>query len=235
MQFTSLPENYFFATGKKLIDVSKTWIFDHNPYVVRGEKPEKTVELWNFGPTQYPWPKPREHVYQSNAEIWAQVFKTKPTLIRPRLYRFEEYPFELRDTILFQTHGKSHGVMPDHIIDHVIRKYGATGKLFHVGLDSDPDLGIPKITTPTLWDLAQVISKARIFIGVDSGPAWIAACYPDVVVKKVRLRNVHGSKPFEDWVPLEISNIHSHWDDRAFMVYNKFEDDVGFTLSYRKL
>lgn len=235
IQFTSLPENYFRATGKKLVDVSRSWIFDHNPFVDRENKAEKTTELWNFGPRQYEWPRPRKGVYQSNAEIWARAFGVAPTLIRPRLYKFEEFPFEKRELILFQTHGKSHGVMPDHVIDHVIKKYKPTNRLYHIGLPNTPDYGIPKISTPTLWDLAEIISQARMLIGPDSGPAWIAACYPDVIVKKVRLRNVHGSKPFDEWVPLEIDNHHSHWDDRAFMVHNKFEDDIGFTMSYRKL
>jgi hypothetical protein len=46
IQFSSVPENYFIATGKKLYDVSKPWFFDHNPYVTRElTKPlEKTIE-----------------------------------------------------------------------------------------------------------------------------------------------------------------------------------------------
>lgn len=234
VQFSSLPENYFRATGQKLVDVSRAWIFDHNPFVVRGVTPEKAVELWNF-PKKWEWPRPRAAVYQSNAEIWSRLFGATPALIRPRLYRYEDFPYHEREMILFQTHGKSHGTMPDYVIEHVLKKYGPTKRLYHVGLPSDPDYGIPKIKTPTLWDLVAVISRAQMLIGPDSGPAWIAACYPDVLVKKVRLRNVHGYKPFDEWVPLEIDNIHSHWDDRAFMVYNKFEDDIGFTMTYRKL
>ncbi len=237
MQFTSLPENYFRATGEKLIDVSKSWVFDHNPFVQRDVEASKVTELWNFGPKQYEWPKPRPapSVYTSNAEIWASLFGAKTILNRPRLYRFENVPFEERDYILLHTHGRSHGTMPDHIVDHVINKYKPTRKLYHVGLPSDPSYGLPKIATPTLWDLASLISRARMFIGVDSGPSWVAAAYPDVVIKKVRLKTVHGEKPLSEWVPLEMDNIHSHWDDRLFQIYNASEDDVTFTASYKKI
>lgn len=245
LQFSSLPENYFRATGKRLFDVSRPWIFDHNPYVVRELDPKRdgavtvTKELWNF-PQIDPWANPRTFktdptVYLSNAEVTAARFKVPVVLNRPRLYRHEVYPFELRTQILLHTNGKSHGQMPEKIIDHVIKKYGRTGNLFHIGLPSDPDLGIPKIETKTFWDLAEVISKARMFIGVDSGPSWIAACYPDVVAKKVRLRSVHGQKSFHEWVPLEIGNLHSHWDDRIFQICNPTEDDLGAFPSYKRL
>ncbi len=241
LQFSSLPENYFRATGEKLLDVSRSWIFDHNPFVVREttEPIESTFTLWNF-PQVDPWVNPRIYktdpaVYLSNAEVTASRLGVPVVLNRPRLYRFEDYPFEKREMILFHTNGKSHGQLPDHIIDHVITKYKKTGQLYHVGTPSDPDFGIPKIETKTFWELAEVISKARMFIGCDSGPSWVAACYPDVVAKKVRVRQVHGQKEMKDWIPLEIANIHAHWDDRIFQICNPTEDDLGAFPSYRRL
>lgn len=245
LQYSSLPENYFRATGLKLLDMSRPWFWDFNPYVIRDDEatPEKVIDLWNW-PHKYEWPRPqldKEHgkrpdVYLTNAEIWASLLGVKhPTLARPRLYRFENYPFEKREWILFHPFGKSHGAMPDYMIEHVIKKYGPTYQLYQVGLSSDPDLGIPRLYTENLWSLAEVISKARLFIGIDSGPAWIAACYPDVQVKKVRVRVVNGQRPYCGWVPLEIDNFHSHWDDRAFQVFTTTDDDCGFMLSWKKL
>lgn len=242
LQFSSLPENYYQATGNRLIDVSRPWFFDFNPFVVRDGRnhlkavPEKVIEMWNFSPKQFDWPVPKERdakVYLSNAEIWAGVFNVPASLNRPRLYMHEDYPFKDREIILLHTHGKSHGVMPDHVITHVLKKYGPTKQLYHIGPKDTPDLRIPKIGTATLWDLAAVISKARMLIGVDSGPSWIAACYPDVVVKKLRTKPV--AERFKNWVPLEIGNIHSHWDDRCHQIFNPSEQDVGFTSSYRKI
>lgn len=237
LQFSSVPENYYRATGKMLVDVSEHWFFDHNPYVARKTEPElPVVELWNFGPTQRPWPRPRAEgkpqVYLSTAEIGATIMGVVPKLIRPRLYRFEDYPFSKRETILLHTSGRSHGPMPKHIVDHVLHKYSGL-PLMQVGLPDEPHIGIPKIVTETLWDLAEVISKARMFIGVDSGPSWVAACYPDVISKKVRTKP--ALEEFPNRIPLNIDDVHSHWDDRLFQIYNVSEDDCGFTQSYKKL
>lgn len=236
IQFSSLPENFFRLTGEKLIDVSKPWFFDHNPYVIRDEEPDRIVQLWNF-PKLYDWPKPRSSVYLSNAELHCAVMGiSNPPLNRPRLYLFEDYEFRNREMILFQPFGKSHGALPDHVIKHVIDKYQSTGLLFQIGLPSDPSLGMRRITTPSLWDLASLISRSRMVICPDSGPAWIAACYPDVVVKKIRTQFQGGYCEPEEWVPLDVNNCHSHWDDASlFRIYNCFEDDVGFTSSYKKI
>jgi len=242
IQFSSIPENYFRATGQKLFDVSKCWIFDHNPFVVRsidGVVVERTIELWNF-PQIRPWRNPRKYpkdptVYLSNAEAMASCLEIPIVLNRPRLYFKEDFPFHERKKILFHPKGKSHGILPHHIIEHVINKYKPTGELYQIGLKDDPDFGIPKIETKDVWELAEVISQSRMLIGADSGPSWVAACYPDVIVKKVRTRVVHGQKEPKDWVPLEINNVHSHWDDRLFSIHNPTEDDLGAFPSYRRL
>lgn len=245
LQYSSLFENYFNAKGQKLIAMDRHWFLEYNPYVVHFEPesmsiPTKIMQMWNFSPTQYQWPIPRRTeqrpaVYLSNAEIWASLFDVPVVLNRPRLYRFEDFPFDERQLILLHTNGVSHGHMPAHIVDHIFRKYGQSGNLVRVGNPKDglyPD--IPIIQTPTLWDLASIISQARMFIGMDSAPSWIAACYPDVVVKKIRTKPNPPSM-FGDWVPLEIRNIHSHWDDRCHMIFNTSEQDIGFTYSYRRI
>jgi hypothetical protein len=239
VQFSSLPENYFRATGKKLIDYSRSWIFDHNPFVVRTHKrPERVVELWNFGHrNKFEWTNPRPDmpaVYTSNAEIWANVLGVGVTLNRPRLYVHENYPFAERRKILVHADGRSHGIMPEHVRRHILDKYGSTGDLFQIGVAKDIDLGIPRIETPTIWDLVRVISESRMLIGMDSGPSWIAACFPDVVVHKLRTTPASPDR-FRHWIPLEIRNIHSHWDDRCHQIFNVTEDDIGFTSSYRKM
>lgn len=238
IQFSSLPENYYIATGKKLYDVNKPWFFDHNPFVTREltESLEKTVELWNF-PTKWEWPRVRAHgVYLNNAEIFAALFGIKaPTLNRPRLYKYENFAYENRSLILLQTIGKSHGTMPDAVVEHVVKKYRATKQLYHIGpIDSRvTEMGLERLVTPTLWDLAMIVSQARMVIGLDSGPAWVAAAYPDVIVKKLRMRP--SVDVLKTWVPLAIDNVHSHWDDRCHQIYNPSEYDIGFTSSFRKI
>ena len=235
LQFSSLPENFFKKTGQKLIDVSKPWFFDHNPYVVRDVEPKKTIELWNY-PRIYDWPRIRDSVYLSNAEIHCAVMGIRdPVLIHPRLYKFEDFPFYERKKILFHPFGKSHGNLSQEVISHVLTKYKGPD-LFQVGVASDKDLGIQRINTPSLWELTKVISECRMFIGIDSGPAWIAACYPDVLVKKIRKKFQNPLYHPSQWIPLSIKNEHSFWDDtNLFKIYNCFEYDVGFTQSYLRI
>lgn len=241
LQFSSLPENYYAATGEKMLDLSRPWFFDHNPYLVRDAKivPTRKIEMWNFSPPQYPWPTPhgKAGVYLSNAEIWASVLNLPTVLNRPRLYKYEDFPYEKRRLILLHVSGRSHGLMPLHIIEHVKKKYMRSGNLWLVGpppLPGELDYGIPRLVTTTLWEFAQLASEARMLIGMDSGPSWIAACYPDVVVKKVRT-TPNPPEEFEHWVPLEVRNIHSHWDSREHGVYNISEKDIGFTWSYLRI
>ncbi len=237
IQFSSLPENYFKTTGEKLVDVSKCWIFDHNPYVLRGDfQLEKTVEMWNFSPRQWPWPRPRKEqtTYLCQAEIFASVLNVDVNLNRPRLYFNEDYPYKKRHKIIIQTMGRSHGVLPEEITKHVVEKYGQSGDLYQISLgDSHTISGVPSISTPDLWTLVKEISECKMFIGPDSGPSWISACYPDIVTKIVRTRPTPGV--LKTWTPLEIDNVHSHWDDRARLIHNTTKEDIGFTSSYLRL
>lgn len=237
LQFSSLPENFYMRTGQELIDVSQPWFFDHNPYVIRDPeiKAKRTVELWNY-PKIYDWPSMREKVFLSNAEIHAGVLGVfNPPMIYPRLYKFEDFPFQERKKILFHPFGKSHGSLPDQVIDHILKKYDCPD-LYQIGLDSEPSIGIPRISTNNVWELAKVISECRMLIGIDSGPTWIAACYPDVVAKKIRTKFQFGYCEPKDWVPLDVKNSHSFWDDLTlFDIYNCYEEDVGFTKSYRRI
>lgn len=235
IQFSSVPENYFRTFGHRVHDLSQPWFFDHNPFVLRNVKRKseaKVLELWNYSPKQFDWPNLRpQGVYLSNAEIYAAVVGATAALNRPRLYQFENFPFEKREKILLHTQGHSHGTMPEHVLHHVIKKYGPTKRLFHIG--PGPTYGMPHLETPTLWELAEVISQAQMLIGLDSGPSWIAACFPDVVVKKLRTKP--SVEVLQTWVPLSMDNIHSHWDDRCHQIFNVSEEDVGFTSTYRKI
>lgn len=238
VQFTSLPENFYHTHGFKLIDISKPWYFDYNPYVRRDVPYDRSIELWNY-PKNYEWPKIRSSVYMNNAEIHASLFEIKePTLTRPRLYHFEKYiEVPERQMILFHPYGKSHGALPDYVINHIVNKYKDYPYFYQIGAKDDPKVkGIYFYETPRIWDLAYVLSKARMLIGVDSGPAWIAACYPDVQIKKIRIKFQYGYCEPKDWVPMDVNNPHAFWDDLTlFQIYNCFEHSAGFTRSFREI
>lgn len=235
LQFTTVPENYFKSTGQKVIDDTNHWVLDNNPYVIRNAdditlKRSKMLYGWNHNPRYIP---KNRSCYTSMAEQHTGNLEITPFIRHPRLYVHEDFPIEKRTKILLQTHGRSHGIMPDYIIKHILNKY-KNMPLYHIGLPTDPDIGIPKIITPTLWDLAKEISEARMVIGMDSGPSWIACCYPDVIVKRLRMKP--SLEELKEWVPLDAKNIHAIWDElQLHTVYNQSEDDIGFTSSYRRI
>jgi len=139
LQFSSFPENYHRNTGDKVIDLDNVWIFDHNPFVVRGEAPTSIVNLW----TQ-PWPQktglvtPAQFVarpiFFSIADRTACIFNQIAYLRHPRLYIHEDLPI-LEKRVVIHTTGKlsagirrAYGedrarVFSEEIIDHIRRKY----------------------------------------------------------------------------------------------------------------
>ncbi len=240
IQFTSIPENYFRHFGEKLIDIDHSWVFDFNPFVQRLRSDEtvtfeKILNLWNLHCFDTPTKLNEQTTFLSNAHAHARHFRYPVVLNRPRLYQFESFPFEDRHHVFLHVKGRSHGTLSEHIVKHVLDKYGNAVVL--VGLKDDWTYSMPipekHIFPRTLWELAAVISKAKMFIGVDSGPSWIAQCYPDVITKKVRM--FPDAKALETWVPLEWCRLGSYWDDRSAMIFNPSENDAGFTWSYRKI
>lgn len=235
VQFTSVPENYFRATNKMMVDVEKHWVFDHNPYVVRDVKWGEEYDLWRILLTNKPIIPGQRTVLLCNTEAHLKAFNVPMVLNRPRLYKFEEYPFKMRENIIIHFKGRSHGTLPEYIVKHVFDKYGeAVIALMENRNDWQYSFEPSRWVCPkSMWDLAGFISSCRMFIGVDSGPSWIAQCYPDVITKKVRL--FPKVEELKNWVPLEICRVGSYWDDRSSMIFNPSEDDVGFTWSYKKL
>ena len=232
VQFTGIPENYFRHTGEKVVDPERHWVFDHNPYVERGDfEITRDCNMWTLHCDHPPISHNGRTVLLTNAESHARHFGYPIVMNRPRLYQYDNFPYSHRYTIVLHTRGNSHGSLPDYVVEHVIRKYGE--RVVQVGQPMDKRYRVPFIETPTLWDLARVISKARMFIGPDSGPSWIAQCYPDVITKKVRM--IPSVETLNNWVPLEWCRLGSHWDDRSAMIFNPSENDAGFTWSYKKL
>lgn len=235
VQFTSVPENYFRHTNEKLVDLNSHWCLDHNPYVIRNvQKVDSEVNLWEAHVTRPPKEVSGRTVMLCNAESHARHFGYPVVMNRPRLYKYEEFPFAERTKIILHVQGRSHGDLPHQVVRHVLDKYGAA--VSWVGLRHEwryPFEPPTYIETPTMWDLARVISQCRMFIGPDSGPSWIAQCYPDVITKKVRM--FPNLQALTSWVPLEWCRLGSHWDDRSAMIYNSYGVDAGFTWSYKQL
>jgi hypothetical protein len=249
LQFASFPENYHRNTGEKVIDVDHTWVFDHNPFVLRGEEPTHVINLW-----RQPWPElariaPRDYfakpVFFSTADRTAGIFNHVAYLRHPRLYAYEDLP-RIPNRVVLHTTGSrkariqpeqgedEYRTLPEHIID-LIRKTYRNYDVIQVGAKDDVDANVIDCRgLDDIWETVRLIAQASIFIGVDSGPSWISACYPGIFKKKVL---VQYPPEFlrKSFVPMHIMNPHHHWHDFSFTYYNRSQDDAGVTFTYLKL
>jgi hypothetical protein len=248
LQFSSFPENYFRNTGEKANDVDRSWIFDHNPYVERDKVPDRVIDLW----TQ-PWPLQKgvtqkeyadKPVFFSQADRTSTIFNHIAYLRHPRLYRFEEL-VKLDKRVIVHTTGKrippctAQGedhfrVLSEEIIRHVRHAYRGY-EIIQVGSKEDLDAQVvDRRGISDIWEVVRIIAQAGTFIGVDSGPSWIAACYPRIFRKKV-LMQYPPEYLRKHFVPMHVLNAHLHWHDSSCIYYNRTLDDAGISYSYLKI
>ncbi|MBN3856256.1 glycosyltransferase family 9 protein [Paraburkholderia sp. Ac-20340] len=248
LQFSSFPENYWRNTGQKIIDADNVWVFDYNPYVVRGESTEKPINLW-----EQRWPAAtsislpeyeQKPFFTSIASRTSEIFGHSAYLRHPRLYQFEDLP-TLDKRIVIHTTGKRMPIhvglgedreryLSEEIIDH-IRKAYAGYEIIQVGSTDDIDARVVDCRgMENIWDVARLIAQARVFIGVDSGPYWIASCYPKVFRKKV-LMQYPAEYLRNGFVPMHIINPHTHWHDHSCLYFNRTTEDAGISYGYVKL
>lgn len=248
LQFSSFPENYFRNTGEKVVDVDRAWFFDHNPHVVRDVRPKQVVDLWSA-----PWPLRRGITHEqyaakpivfSLAERTSSIFDHVAYLRHPRLYRFEDLP-RLDKRVVLHTTGKrlppvtpqgedAPRILSQEIIDHVRTTYREY-EIIQVGSKDDVDAHVVDCRgIPDIWEVVKIIAQASVFIGVDSGPYWIAACFPRIFRKKV-LMQYPAEYLRSRFVPMHVINLHVHWHDASCLYFNRTRDDAGVTYSYLKL
>jgi len=232
--FSSFPENYFKNTNEKVIDLDSCWIFDHNPYVIRNEIPDKTInlfsELWSTPTLDEFIQKP---IFNSVAERTMSIFKMKVYLRHPRLYIYENE--DMLKRVVIHTSGKTRGILNDSVLEHIVKKY-KDYKLIQVGAKEDKDINCESIKDSRgcdIWDVVKIIAQSGIFIGVDSGPSWIAACYPQIFNKKV----LCWDKDYLEnkLVPGHKMNNDFHWYNYGFTYYNQTLQDIGISYSYLKI
>lgn len=230
IQFTSLPENYFKTTGKKLVDLSRHWVFDRNPYIIREFYGEiKIHKLWErfLNKDFYSKHEYREIIqYRSNAEVWASMMGVEIHTRRPNLYYVRGVVENL--TLVWE-----HGISQSHLqyitLKHVQDKYS-----WKIQGDWNLHFYSKAYRFPDMWTMVEAISKCRQIIGPFSGPSWIAACFPHITVKAVFSKSF--THVLEKRIPLNRNEQDSLFDDMGlFKFYNQTDKDVGYTESYLKL
>ena len=247
LQFASFPENYYRNTGEKVIDLDCLWIYDHNPFVVRGRVPTQVMNL-----KAEPWPQLLGHtsvaqflakpIFFSSADRTACIFNHIAYLRHPRLYAYEDLP-TINNRIVIHTTGRTFDrtmkedqpkVLADEIMHYIRIKY-RNYDLIQVGSKDDADAHVVDCRgLQDIWETVKIIAQAGMFIGVDSGPSWIAASYPAIFRKKVLMQY---SPEFlrTSFIPMHLLIPHQHWYDASFIYYNRSKDDAGITYSYLKL
>lgn len=223
VQFAGLPENYFRNFGKKVVDLSKCWVFDYNPYVLRDVDMKELTDVLSLWRIQFP-----AQDYLSPGERQCINLNWPKTYLRhPRLYKFEDAEI-IPKTLVVHTNGKSEGgVMPDHMIDQIAKNYKGW-KIFQIGGSSDRATPFEKKFDLPLWDCAELIASSQTFIGVNSSMMNIANCYP-----RIHRKIFINREDTEKYYP--ISGNMSGWIDYNWTYITASEDDEGIAYSYKKI
>ena len=249
LQFTSIPENYYYNTGKKLIDLMNQWCYDHNTFVERGNNTvDFAVDLYANdiffkGPQGQPIKGQLKFedkdFYVSQPERFKQIFGIENIYLRhPRLYKYEEMQGSRLGLVTVHTTGKSEGgTIPEKVIERIQKNYiGYT--IYQVGGENDAPTPFIDKRGLDMWQTAELIASSQIFIGVNSGMMNLAQCYPRVNRKLIIIENERiETKDFDYYRPLCYykEGVNSPWVDYNWQYYNIHEQDLGITFSYNKI
>lgn len=233
LQFSSFPENWFLEKNEKIIDLENCWIFDHNPFVARGEKPSQKFDLWfesaNLNQKQRQG-KIKHKLLGMPHRICAH-FDIPCKVRRPRLYLYEDV---IPDPKCVTVHavGKSEGgKISKETADYIDKNYGHC-KIFQVGGKDDPKLSKNWIDClgMGMWETAHTIASCGTFIGVNSGLSHVANCYPKV--RKKIIVNQYSKEQLVNWIPTQYPEWTA-WIDFGWEYYNVYDYDIGATYSHK--
>lgn len=245
VMWSHLPENYYRCHGTKLVDVERKWVFDFNPFVERGVEPEEVFDLSWVDHRDWMPPARNLPVSLSRADDrFTRLGMGKIVLRHPRLYRYEDLPV-VRNKVIVHAYSDSNErplphyecrrrFLPEEVFA-VIRERYADCDLVQVGGASDPALeGARDRRGLAIWDTVREMADAALFIGIDSGPSHLMACYPRVP-RKIVLSQFDPEYLRTAFFPMNAAYQHHQWHDWGCQFYNCSEDDAGVTFSYRKI
>ena len=220
---TSIPENYYQFTGEKIIDVRKSWVFDHNPYVLRDIEPDKE---WDPGMCVIQYKRDTPVAFSVADSYMGDLgIQYQPYLRHPRLYRFEDSRPNPNKVIIQKNAGSDrfNRTMSDEVYNFVKDSYSD----FEV-IEWDDNM-------PSIWDAVELIASCGTFIGPISGPMHIATCYPKIDTKCIISKD-HMEGWFQNaFVPMGRHLLNMLWLDYNVKYFNESETDLGASMSYLKI
>lgn len=242
--FSALPEMYFKKHGKRLIDIDKCWFWDYCPYVVRDVEPRASMHLQAIADrtthNNYLRGLP---VYLSIADRYTAMFSMDCTIRHPKLYRFEDAERDPRKVILHTTGDRMQPtmlgedapkIMSMEMINTIKENY-KNYDIVQVGDKYDLDAKVIDKRGLSIWDTCKEIAEASIFIGINSGPYWIASCFPHIS-RKLIITEYSDSTLREYFIPMDARQPHRQWWDWGTQFFNRYPDvDLGVTVGYKKI
>lgn len=243
--FSGLPQMIYEQTGEKVVDLdTNNWFWDNNPYVKRNVDHKNTVALQMIAD------RSTFHTYLRNQPNFLSIpdkyccyFGLECTLRHPRLYKYENIERE-PDKIILTTQGALQGhmmgesadrVLSDEVISQISQNY-KNYKIVQIGSLSDKKAeGVNIIDRRGLpiWESVKEIASANMYIGVNCGVMWIAACYPHISLKVVLME--YSKESLKYFIPMNTDNHHSQWHDWSISWFNKLNEDVGITTSFKQI
>lgn len=219
LQWAALPENYFKTTGNKMVDLDNCWIFDHNPYIVRNERPNiGVINLWSMS-------FPSNRSFLSPMERLNQTLGIKTFLRHPRLYLYEDIKLEPLKVAVHTT-GRSFGEIDDKIIEQIKINY-AGYEIYQIGGILDKKTQFNSYLGHSLWDTTKFLASCGTFIGINSGMMNLAKCFP-----RMRKKIIIQGQDLNKFSPCKEID---YWIDFNWEYYNNTEDDLGISYTYLKI
>jgi hypothetical protein len=242
--FSGIPQMYYEQTGKKVVDLDDVWFWDENPYVVRNAKVKSTV------PLQMIADKSTFHDYLRNmpnflsiVDKYCAYLGLECTLRHPRLYRYEGID-RIPNKIVLCTQGNLQGhmmgeskdrVLSDEVIEQIRKNYKKYN-IVQIGTINDKKANGDNIIDCRgldIWDSAKEIAESSMYIGVNTGTYWIANCYPHISKKVILCEYSYESLKY--FIPMNVKNHHTSWQDWGTQFFNIYEKDCGVTTSFKKI
>jgi hypothetical protein len=228
IQFSCIPENFYKNTGKRLVDCNGSYVFDHNPYVLRGNaQPHKVFNPWGFE-----WKS--GHNFRSKSSRWCNGLGLEKCYLRhPRLYIYEDVQNHLNSpTVSVHCSGKTRGNLSDKVISTIKKNY-QDFDIVQVGGTSDRKTPFIDRRGLPFFESVKIIANSQIFIGIDSAMYHVARCYPRVR-KKIIIQNDHfDEEELGDFFPYKKG--FDDWIDFDSEYFNEFEYDIGITNALHKV